>query len=181
MRDPTLDDRRVAIVNEHMRRENAYDFPGCIAEFAHAKYQVVANGELYDGSDRVHDFLIENLTAFPDFVFQPLKVAPTTDAVLVEGRFTGTHLGSWRGLPGTGRRVDFAMCLIFEFDGESMINEKLYFDQSTPLRQLGVADDPNSLRGKITLIATHPLVVLKAALRSALAPKSVPKPKGAKG
>ena len=33
---PALDDRRVAIVNEHMRLENAYDFPGCVGVFGQA-------------------------------------------------------------------------------------------------------------------------------------------------
>jgi steroid delta-isomerase-like uncharacterized protein len=155
-------DPRVAIVNEHMRLENAYDFPACIAEFAKAKYELVADGELFDGPDRVHQFLSENHTAFPDFEFVPTRVSPTTDAVLVEGRFVGTHLGNWRGLPATGRKVDFAMCLIFEFEGDSMINEKLYFDLSSPLRQLGVVDDLNSVRGKLTLVLTHPLVIGRA-------------------
>jgi hypothetical protein len=54
------------------------------------------------------------------------------------------------------------MCLIFEFDGESMTNEKVYFDLSTPLRQLGIADDYNSPRGKLAAILGHPLVILKA-------------------
>src|SRR4051794_8610359 len=131
-----FDDTRVAIVNEHMKLENAYDFPGCIGTFGRAKYELVADGEHFDGPDRVHIFLAENLRAFPDFEFIPERVSPTTDAVLVEGRFTGTHLGTWRGLPATGKPVDFAMCLIFEFEGESMVNEKLYFDMSSPLRQL---------------------------------------------
>jgi hypothetical protein len=95
--DPALDDKRVAIVNEHMRLENAYDFPGCVGVFGKPKYQLIADGELYDGADRVRYFLSQNHTAFPDFVFEPTRVSPTTDAVLVEGRFTGTHLGSWRG------------------------------------------------------------------------------------
>lgn len=158
-------DRRVAIVKEHMRLENAHDFPGCIGEFAQARYTVVASGEDYRGADRVNDFLTENITAFPDFQFEPSRVSPTTDGVVVEGRFTGTHLGRWRGLPATGKAVDFEMCLIFEFEGDSMVNEKLYFDLGTPLRQLGVADDPNSARGKLTTVLTHPLVVLRAALR----------------
>jgi len=165
---PTQDglaERRVHTVNEHMRLENAHDFDGCIGVFGSAKYEVVADDELFLGESRVHDFLAENLMAFPDFVFLPSRVAPTTDAVLVEGRFTGTHLGSWRGLPATGRKVDFPMCLIFEFDGDDMISEKLYFDLISPLKQLGVVDDPNSLRGKITIIASHPLVILKAVLR----------------
>ncbi len=160
-----VEDRRVAVVNEHMRLENAHDFPGCIGAFARARYEVVASDETYDGADGVHGFLAENLAAFPDFVYVPSRVSPTTDAVLVEGRFTGTHLGTWRGLPATGRRVDFPMCLIFEFEGDSMVNEKLYFDLGAPLRQLGVADDPNSLRGKLTTVLTHPLVVLRAVLR----------------
>lgn len=160
--DPALDDKRVAIVNEHMRLENAYDFPACVGVFGRPQYQLIADGELYHGTDRVHYFLAQNHTAFPDFVFAPTRVSPTTDAVLVEGRFTGTHLGPWRGLPATGRKVDFQMCLIFEFDGESMTNEKVYFDLSTPLRQLGIADDYNSLRGKLTAILSHPGVLVRA-------------------
>ena len=160
--DTDLDAKRVATVNEHMRLENAYDFPGCIGEFGQPKYEIVADGELFDGGDRVHQFLSENHTAFPDFVFAPTRVSPTTDAVLVEGRFTGTHLGPWRGLPPTGKKVDFTMCLIFEFEGDSMTNEKVYFDLSTPLRQLGVADDFNKIRGKLTAALTHPVVIAKA-------------------
>lgn len=161
-----LGDRRVAIVNEHMRLENAHDFRGAIAEFARPHYEVVANGELWDGADGVDAFLTENHKAFPDFVFEPTRVSPTTDAVLVEGRFKGTQLGTWRGLPATGRKVDFPMCLIFEFEGENMVNEKIYFDQGTPLIQLGVEYDPNSLKGKIVLVLTHPITILKAVIRN---------------
>ena len=49
--DPALDDKRVAIVNEHMRLENAYDFPGCVGVFGGPQYQLVADGELYHGAD----------------------------------------------------------------------------------------------------------------------------------
>lgn len=158
----SLDDKRVAVVSEHIRLENAYDFPGCVGVFGRPHYTVVADGELYDGTDQVKGFLSQTYTAFPDFAFEATRVSPTTDAVLVEGDFVGTHLGSWRGLPATGRRVDFQMCLIFEFDGESMTNEKIYFDLNTPLRQLGIADDYNSLRGKLAAVLGHPIVILRA-------------------
>ena len=163
---PSLDDKRVAMVNDHMRLENAYDFPGCVGVFGRAQYQLIADGELYEGADRVHYFLSQNHTAFPDFVFEPTRVSPTTDAVVVEGRFVGTQLGPWRGLPASGRKVDFQMCLIFEFDGESMTNEKVYFDLNTPLQQLGIGDDYNSLRGKLAAVMGHPIVILKALLFS---------------
>jgi steroid delta-isomerase-like uncharacterized protein len=162
----SLDDKRVAMVNEHMRLENAYDFPGCVGVFGRPQYQLIADGELYDGTDRVRCFLSQNHTAFPDFVFEPSRVSATTDAVVVEGRFVGTQLGPWRGLPASGRKVNFQMCLIFEFDGETMINEKVYFDLNTPLLQLGIGNDYNSSRGKLAAIVDHPIVILRALLFS---------------
>ena len=149
-----------------MRLENAHDFAACIDRFTWAKYEVVADGGLFDGADRVNHFLSELVQAFPDFQFVPTRVSPASDAVLVEGRFTGTHLGSWRGLPATGKSVDFAMCLIFDFEGLDMVGERLYFDLGTPLRQLGMADDPSSLRGKVTMVLTHPVTILRAVLRN---------------
>jgi steroid delta-isomerase-like uncharacterized protein len=159
-------EQRVAIVNEHMRHENAHDFPMCIGEFGHPRYEVLADGEVFDGAARVNQFLSENRKAFPNFVFQPTRVSPTPDAVLVEGRFTGTHLGAWRGLPATGRHVDFPMCLIFEFQDDQMVNEKIYFDLGTPLRQLGVAFNPNGVAFKTVTVLTHPVTIVRAALRT---------------
>ena len=160
-------DRRVEIVNEHMRLENAHDFPACIDKFGRPRYEVMANGELFDGAARVDDFLSENRRAFPDFRFEPTRVSPTPEAVLVEGMFKGTHDGAWRGLPPTGRRVDFPMCLIFEFEDDVLVNERIYFDLGTPLRQLGVADDPNSAKAKILTVLTHPVTITRAVLRTA--------------
>ena len=131
-----MSDARVALVNEHMRLENAHDFDGCIATFGRARYEVVANGEVYDGETGVDRFLAEDRRAFPDFRFEPTRV---------------------RGLPGTGRTVDFAMCLIFDFDGEAMVNERIYFDLGTALRQLGVAVDPTSARGKRQAFLVNPV------------------------
>ena len=89
------------------------------------------------------DFLSENRRAFPDFKFEPSRVSATTDNVLVEGRFKGP---TWApgGLLSTGRKVDFPMCLIFEFEGDMMVNERLYFNIGTPLAQLGWHTTPTA-------------------------------------
>jgi hypothetical protein len=89
-------------------------------------------------------------------------VTPANDVVLVEGVFTGTHLGTWRGLPATGRKIRFAMAVVFEFDGDTLVCERLYFDLGTPLRQLGVARDPVSLAGRITAAVNHPVTIVRA-------------------
>jgi mannose-6-phosphate isomerase-like protein (cupin superfamily) len=86
------------------------------------------------------------------------------DAVIVEGDFRGTHNGLWRGLPPTGRTVDFPLIIVFEFEGDRMVCERSYFDLGAPLRQLGVARDPNSLSGQIATALNHPLTVGRAYL-----------------
>lgn len=160
-------EERVAMVMEHMRLENEHDFPACIAAFSRPRYEVVATKEIHDGAGGVEGFLVENKKAFPDFRFEPSRVTPTADgAVLVEGVFTGTHLGTWRGLPATGRTISFAMAVVFEFEGDAMVGERLYFDLGTPLRQLGVARDPTSLGGRVATVANHPVTVARALVRS---------------
>ncbi len=171
---------REAIVNEHMRLENGHDFPACIGVFHHARYEVLPSAEVFDGPEAVGGFLEQNRSAFPDFVFTPTRVMGGADAVLVEGRFVGTHLGTWRGLFATGRHVDFPMALVFEFDDDKMVNERVYFDLNSPLQQLGVGNDPNGLRFKLTLALTHPCTILKSVLRK-LSPfkRRPPKPRAA--
>lgn len=164
--DEAIADGRVATVLEHMRLENEYDFPGCIAAFAHPRYEVVATGEVHDGQDAVDAFLTENRRAFPDFHFEPSRVTGGAETVLVEGVFTGTQRGAWRGLPATGRPVSFRMAVIFDFDGDDLVCERVYFDLGTPLRQLGVARDPTSLSGRLTTVVTHPITIARALLRS---------------
>ena len=157
---------REATVREHMEAENAHDFDRCIAAFRHPRYEIVATGEVWDGHSGVNTLLNENKKGFPNFRFEPEVMHHSDNAVIVEGRFHGTHDGNWRGLPATGRKVDFPLIIVFQFEDEHMVCEKTYFDIGTPLRQLGVARDPNSRGGKIATAVNHPLVVGKALIGS---------------
>jgi len=159
---------REAAVREHMEAENAHEFDRCIAAFAHPRYEIVATGEVWDGHSGVNALLHENKKGFPDFRFHPEAWHHANDAVIVEGRFTGTHRGSWRGLPATGRKVDFPLIIVFQFEGSDMVCERTYFDLGTPLRQLGIARDPNTRGGKIGAALSHPITIGRALLRSKL-------------
>lgn len=158
--------RRVAVVLEHMRLENEHDFSGCIAEFGRPRYEIVATGERHDGAAEVERFLRENQRAFPDFRFDPRETRDAGDAVLVEGVFSGTHEGTWRGLPATGRNVRFPMAVVFTFEGDALVGERIYFDLGTPLRQLGVARDPTTPSGRVLVVVNHPITIAGAVLRS---------------
>lgn len=109
----TLRQLREATVREHMEAENAHDFDRCIAAFSHPRYEIVATGEVWHGHSGVNTLLNDNKKGFPNFRFQPETMHHAENAVIVEGRFIRTHDGNWRGLPATGRKVDFPLIIVF--------------------------------------------------------------------
>jgi steroid delta-isomerase-like uncharacterized protein len=163
--DDSLRKRREAVVLEHMAAEERKDFDATVATFARPRYEVIATGEVHDGAGDVGAFLRESGLAFPDFRFETHAVRHLDDAVFVEVDFIGTHEGGWRGLPATGRRVRYRMGNVFEFEGDGLVTERLYFDLLTILRQLGIARDPTSLAGRLTTFANHPITIASAFAR----------------
>jgi steroid delta-isomerase-like uncharacterized protein len=132
----SLRQRREAIVNQHADAENRHDVEATIATFHHPRYEV--NGQPSDGTEAVRELLQGLMDGFPDFHIDMGKMRHADDAVIGEGLITGTHDGEWAGIPPTGRRVEFPVVTIFEFDGDRLLCEKAYFDMATVLTQIGV-------------------------------------------
>jgi hypothetical protein len=90
--------------------------------------------------------------------------------VIVEFMLRGTHEGPLRGLPPTGRAFECRMTAFFLFppDGDKIIGERVYFDQATIMRQLGVAHDPSSVAGRVTTALSHPVTIGGAVARRVL-------------
>lgn len=137
----TLRQRREAIINQHAEAENRHDVEATIATFHQPRYEV--NGEPRDGEEAVHELLQGLMDGFPDFHVELGKMRHADDAVFGEGVITGTHDGEWSGIPATGRRVEFPLVGIFEFDGDRLLCEKVYFDTATVLTQIGVLPAPS--------------------------------------
>ena len=56
---PTTDDlreRRLGVVREHMESENVHEFDVTLATFSHPRYELIATGEVYEGSEEVADY-----------------------------------------------------------------------------------------------------------------------------
>jgi predicted ester cyclase len=135
--DPTrLRASRAAVVNEHIEAENTKDLDRMIDGFKHPRYDVVPMGLLCDGEGAVRDLIGGLVAGFPDFHFAALRLHHADDAVIVEGRMTGTHRGPWAGLAPSGRRMDVRVACVFDFDGPGLINETVYFDFASVQRQL---------------------------------------------
>ncbi len=158
---------RIAVVEQHIRLENEHDLEGVLRTFGDsAQYDDEPWGEHYEGRSGVRQFYEQLMKALPDFAIEVQRRHVADDAILVEVMIRGTHLGGWRGLPATGRRVEFPLCGVYTFDADDRLaGEKIYYDRGTVLRQLGVFHEPQSLLGQISILATHPTTIARALSR----------------
>jgi steroid delta-isomerase-like uncharacterized protein len=158
-------EKREAIVREHMESENRQEFDVTIETFDHPRYELIATGDVFDGEAEVAAYFEETRTAFPDQRNELISLHHSDDAVLVEAMLYGTHDGPFRGLPPTGRSFEMQFLAVFVFEEDRLVCERVYFDSATILRQLGIAHDPLTLRGRLATVANHPLTIGRAALR----------------
>jgi steroid delta-isomerase-like uncharacterized protein len=161
---------RIAIVEQHIRLENEHDLEGVLGTFGDtARYDDEPWGEHYEGCDGVRRFYEQLMKALPDLEIEVQHRHVAEDAIILEVTIRGTHLGGWRGLPATGRRVEFPLCGIYTFDADDRLaGEKIYYDRGTVLRQLGVFHEPPSVLGQIGILATHPITIARALARKLL-------------
>jgi steroid delta-isomerase-like uncharacterized protein len=158
---------RIAVVEQHIRLENEHDLEGVLRTFGEsARYDDEPWGEHYRGRDGVRLFYEQLMKALPDLEIAVQRRYVTDEAIVVEVAIRGTHLGSWRGLPATGRRIEFPLCGVYTFDGDDRLaGEKIYYDRGTVLRQLGIFHEPQSVLGQISILATHPVTIARAFAR----------------
>jgi len=123
-------------VFQHVEAENRHDVDASIATFHSPRYQVFPMGIIHDGKQAVGELLSGMFKGFPDFTVDIIKTHHSDDAVILEIRMKGTHLGDWAGLKPTGRLMDIPVACIFEFEDERLVCEKVYFDMTTLMNQL---------------------------------------------
>jgi len=158
---------RIAIVEQHVRLENAHDLDGVLSTFGEtAHYDDEAWSEHYKGADGVRQFYEQLMKALPDLEIEIQHRYITDDTIVLEVLIRGTHLGPWRGLPATGRRIELPLCGVYTFDSDDRLSgEKIYYDRGTVLRQLGVFHEPQSVLGQLCTLATHPIAISRALAR----------------
>lgn len=137
-----------------------------LATFHSPRYEIVASGESYEDAASVSRFYSETARAFPSISFDTRALHHTDAGVFADVVFHGMHDGPWRGLPGTGRQVEYAMMNFFVFEEDRLVCERMYFDLLTVLRQVGIARDPMSLSGRVATALNHPLTLARALTRS---------------
>lgn len=75
---------------------------------------------------------------FPDLEFTVEDLIGQGERVAVRARLRGTHEGTWRGVPATGRKVDIAVMMFFRFEQERLVEIWEVDDALRRDRQLGL-------------------------------------------
>jgi hypothetical protein len=105
----------------------------------------------------------------PDLNIDVRKRHATESAIVLEVVISGHNRGAWRGLPPTGRRMEFPLCAIYTFDdSDRLTGETIYYDRATVLRQLGVFHEPEQVLGRINVVLMHPLTIARIVGRKLL-------------
>jgi steroid delta-isomerase-like uncharacterized protein len=158
---------RVRLVEEHLRLENLHDLDGVMRTFSEApRYDNEPMGEQHVGQAAVRAFYQELFLAVPDLAIEVQQRYVTGEAIILEVWIRGTHLGPWRGLPGTGRRIEYPLCAVYTFDeNDDLAGERIYYDRATVYRQLGIFHEPFGAVGRVLTAINHPLTVARAYWR----------------
>jgi steroid delta-isomerase-like uncharacterized protein len=158
---------RIAVVDEHIRCENRHDLDGVMATFGmNARYDDEPWEDHRTGRDGVRSYYTELMRAVPDLKIEVKNRHVASESLVLEVIIRGTHLGPWRGLPATGRRIEFPLCGVYAFDADDRLaGEHIYYDRGAVLGQLGLFHEPSRGWGRVVTALSHPMTIVRAYLR----------------
>jgi steroid delta-isomerase-like uncharacterized protein len=142
-KEPAMPERRDAMVREiesHLAAESAQDLETLLAGMTEDCYNLVPcdPSPLYRGAEAVARRYRGLWTAFPDLQVRLRRiVAIEGELAVTEHTLSGTHDGPLFGVAPTGRLVQVETVVIWEFVGERVQGETVYFDLASMLRQVG--------------------------------------------
>jgi len=114
---------------------------------------LIPSGTGGTGKEGVRDFYANHFLPYipPDVELITVSETCGQDRLVEEYvlRFTHTLKMDWLlpGVPPTGRRVEFVLVAIIQFESGKMASEHLYWDQASMLSQLGILDTPLAAGG----------------------------------
>ncbi len=99
--------------------------------------------EDFVGIDAFKKWITDVRTAFPDFhITIEGEIIIKADKIVSRWIAEGTHVGTFLGLPPTGKKVKFFGVNILHIVNGKVVEEWLYFNQASLLQQLGFTFTP---------------------------------------
>lgn len=131
-----LERQRQDLLQRLLDAQNSNDLTVALECFAHPRYELIGNCRVYDGADEVRGYFEMTRHYFPDLHFDVIAVHHATDSVVAELWMSGTHLGSGPDFEASSKRFRCRTAIIFNFEGDSLVGARVYYDTGTIARQL---------------------------------------------
>ena len=100
--------------------------------------------DVASGREPVRRYFAELIAAFPDLIRTDEDIAAEGDKVWVRTSYRGTHLGSYRGIPPTGRQIRYRTVDIFRVANGRLVEHWDVVDQTDMLTTIGALVTPDS-------------------------------------
>jgi predicted ester cyclase len=94
--------------------------------------------DLYIAEQGLKDHIAAFEAGFPEYVFEPEEMIAEGDKVSVKARLRATHLGSFNGLPPTGKTVELPFHITYQIREGKIVDHWMVFDSLDFMQQLGV-------------------------------------------
>jgi predicted ester cyclase len=105
---------KIEAANRALLVEGKWD---AVDEFFTADYVAHGTDQKIEGHGAIRKFVRELQQGFPDLEVEVEILLTTKDRVAWQRRLQGSHRGSFRGFPGTGRRVVWRDMVVSRFRG----------------------------------------------------------------
>lgn len=142
--------RNLRAVVDVLQYWNSGDIEGIVGYYDdEIVWKNVALEETYEGKAGVREFLTRLFTAIPDLEFTVQYKIARGDNVSEQWTVAGTHLGTFMGIPATGRRVEIrAMSMVTMREGK-FLRDEFYWDTGAVMRQMGLMPSLAATQGVI--------------------------------
>ncbi len=117
---------------KHSIAEDGRDLQGLIDTLApDCVYEIVPTGQRWEGHDGARNFYTTFLGAFPDVHFDLADITIGPQGVFEVADVTGTHEGTWMGVPATGKKLNFQVIIYFPWNPQAGLfaGERIWYDR----------------------------------------------------
>jgi steroid delta-isomerase-like uncharacterized protein len=101
-------------------------------------------GGLFQGIDGLKKGYTAAFQAFPDLKAIVRQMIAEEDMVVLHKTVMGTHRGEFRGIPATGKKVEYQSIYIFRIENNKISEYWGLQDELKLMQQLGVVAEDNS-------------------------------------
>ena len=160
---------------------NRHDVAGILAHYdEQITWHDVARGHTHRGKQQVGDYLRALFAALPDLRLDLTTRLPSGDHVAEEYTITGTHRGSFFGIPPTGRPLRIRAVSVVRMRDGRLAEDTFYVDLAGVLGQMGLFPPLDLAETRWGRAGLRVAVLLRSPRRVAAARRASSRSRGAR-